>query len=266
MDDITSAKEAEVRRFDEEQRRVLACQRAGRIPVHVGIIMDGNGRWAQKRGLKRQEGHRAGVQTIYRCIPAVIKLGIRHCTLFVFSTENWKRPREEVQFLFGLITDYCRKHKDELIEHGVQVIPIGRWKELPASAVHSIESVVRDTRQGSRLSLYLAINYGGRQEIVDAAAKLAKRLISEGQVDFDGITHEDFADCLYTRGVPDPDLIIRTSGEQRISNFLLWQGAYSELVFTDVLWPGFQPVDLYKAVVEYSSRSRRFGDVTDGRG
>ncbi len=244
----------------------LAKARAGRIPVHVGIIMDGNGRWAQSRGLKRHEGHRAGVQTIRRCIPAVLELGIRHCTLFVFSTENWKRPQEEIQFLFKLILDYCRDHKDELIENGVQVVPIGRWRELPASVVRAVESVVRDTTDGSRLQLHLAINYGGRQEILDAAVELAKRLVSAGQVDFEHVTQEDFAGCLYTKGVPDPDLIIRTSGEKRLSNFLLWQGAYAELVFTDVLWPDFGPVDLYKSVVEYSSRSRRFGDVTEKRG
>ena len=244
----------------------LAKARAGRIPVHVGIIMDGNGRWAQSRGLKRHEGHRAGVQTIRRCIPAVLELGIRHCTLFVFSTENWKRPREEVQFLFSLIVDYCREHKAELIENGVQVIPIGRWRELPGSAVSAIESVVRDTRSCSRLKLYLAINYGGRQEILDAAVKLAKQVVSGEVINFEGITQEDFADYLYTKGVPDPDLIIRTSGEQRLSNFLLWQGAYAELVFTDVLWPDFGPADLYKAVVEYSSRSRRFGGITGEKG
>jgi len=245
----------------QSEEHWFAKARAGDIPVHLGIIMDGNGRWAQKQGLKRSEGHRAGVESIQRCLPAVIKLGIRHCTLFVFSTENWKRPREEIRFLFGLVVDYAQKHKAEFIERGVQVIPIGKWRELPVPVAQSVGSVARDTREGTQLKLYLAINYGGRQEILDAAAELAKRLASE-QVGFENLTQEDFADCLYTKGVPDPDLIIRTSGEKRISNFLLWQGAYSELVFSDVLWPDFGPVDLYQAIAEYSSRSRRFGDVT----
>ncbi len=245
----------------------LSKARAGDIPAHIGIIMDGNGRWARKRGLKRQEGHRAGVKAIERCLPAVVNLGIKHCTLFVFSTENWKRPYEEVQFLFGLVVDYAVKHRRKLIEQGVRVIPIGRWQELPASVVQALTIVVRDTKQCTGTNLYMAMNYGGRQEILDAACKFAKRYAAaKTSIDFDSITEDDFADFLYTKGVPDLDLIIRTSGEQRISNFLLWQGAYSELVFTDVLWPDFGPVDLYKAVVEYSQRDRRFGGLTEEKG
>ncbi len=243
----------------------LAKARAGNVPSHLGIIMDGNGRWAQQQGLKRSEGHKAGVDSIQRCIPAVIQLGIKHCTVFVFSTENWKRPQTEIQFLFNLLIDYTRKHKKELIQRGVQVIPIGRLEQLPVSVGHALETLTQDTKDCRKLKLYLAINYGGRQEIFDAAVKLASKIACGGQNDYEGLTQEDFAQCLYTKGVPDPDLIIRTSGEKRISNFLLWQSAYAELVFSNVLWPDFSPIDLYKAVIDYSSRKRRFGDTKEKR-
>ncbi len=245
----------------------LSRASAGKIPNHIGIIMDGNGRWAQRQGLKRQEGHRAGVESITRCIPALVKLGIEHCTLFVFSTENWKRPYDEIQFLFNLVIDYTRKHKRELLDNGIQVIPVGRWRSMPMPVVQSLSEVIRETKAGTRLKLYLAINYGGRQEIIDASLKLAEQLVKRDKHDIPKeLSEGDFADLLYTKGVPDPDLIIRTSGEKRLSNFLLWQGAYSDLVFTDVLWPDFGPIDLYKAVVEYSSRERRFGDVSNQEG
>ncbi len=239
---------------------------AGSVPVHIGIIMDGNGRWAQKQGLKRYEGHRAGVESIRRCIPAVIRLGIKHCTLFVFSTENWKRPQEEIRLLFALLVDYAQRHKLELVEKGVRVIPIGRQRGLPVPVARSLETLAKDTNEGRKLALYLAVNYGGRQEIFDAALEFANKLKASDGPFCDAPTMKDFADCLYTPGVPDPDLIIRTSGEQRISNFLLWQSAYSELVFSEKFWPDFGPVDIYKAIVEYSSRSRRFGDVPKKRG
>ncbi|MGI6627372.1 MAG: polyprenyl diphosphate synthase [Bacillota bacterium] len=250
-----------------EEEYWLSRAREGNIPVHVGIIMDGNGRWAQRQGLKRHEGHRAGVESIRRCLPALVDLGIPYCTLFVFSTENWKRPYDEIQFLFNLVVDYTQKYKDELIANGIQVIPIGRWRKMPLPVLQALSEVARDTKAGSRLRLHMAINYGGRQEILDASLELARKLASRGPNNIpDDISEEVFSALLYTRGVPDPDLIIRTSGEQRLSNFLLWQGAYSELVFTDVLWPDFGPVDLYKSIVEYSQRNRRFGDVAGQKG
>lgn len=251
----------------QEEEYWLSLALSGKIPRHIGIIMDGNGRWALRRGLERTEGHKAGVEAIRRCLPALEELGVEHCTLFVFSTENWKRPYDEIQFLFNLVIDYTRKHKRELLDNGIQVIPVGRWRSMPMPVVQSLSEVIRETKAGTRLKLYLAINYGGRQEIIDASLKLAEQLVKRDKHDIPKeLSEGDFADLLYTKGVPDPDLIIRTSGEKRLSNFLLWQGAYSELVFTDVLWPDFGPIDLYKAVVEYSSRERRFGDVSNQEG
>lgn len=245
----------------QEEEYWLSLALSGKIPRHIGIIMDGNGRWALRRGLERTEGHKAGVEAIRRCLPALEELGVEHCTLFVFSTENWKRPQEEIKFLFGLILDYVSKYKHELLEHEICVTPIGRWEELPQSVVRALKDVVRDTKQCERLKLYLAINYGSRQEILDATTKIVQDFLTRAKTDLGSITEEYFSNFLSTKGVPDPDLIIRTSGEQRLSNFLLWQSAYSELVFTDVLWPDFQPIDLYKCVVEFSQRDRRFGDI-----
>lgn len=245
----------------------LSRARSGKIPVHVGIIMDGNGRWAQARGMPRQEGHRAGVESIRRCLPALLKVGIQYCTLYAFSTENWKRPREEVDFLMNLIIEYSRSDRKKLVENGIRVVPIGRWRELPMPVVQSLSKITEDTTGGTKLTVFLAVNYGGRQEILDAAVKFAQDMkLRRSRPDFERITTEDFEAYLYTSGAPDPDLIIRTSGEKRLSNFLLWQAAYSEFVFTEVLWPDFGPVDLYKAIVEYSGRRRRFGDVEEKKG
>jgi len=245
----------------------LSRARAGKIPVHVGIIMDGNGRWARARGMPRQEGHRAGVESIRRCLPALLEVGTRYCTLYAFSTENWKRPREEVDFLMNLIIEYSRSDRKKLVENGIRIVPIGRWRELPVSSVQSLWKIAEDTKGGTKLTVFLAVNYGGRQEILDAAIKFARDMkLQRSRLDFERITTEDFAAYLYTSGAPDPDLIIRTSGEKRLSNFLLWQAAYSEFVFTEVLWPDFGPVDLYKAIVEYSGRRRRFGDVEEKKG
>lgn len=243
----------------------LEKARSGKIPLHVGIIMDGNGRWAQKRGLPRTEGHKAGVESIRRCLPALLNLGIKYCTLYVFSTENWKRPREEVEFLMGLIVDYASSDRKDLIEKGVRVIPIGQWRSMPANVSRALARVARDTARGENLNLLLAVNYGGRQEILEAVRKLLLASATNREL-AELLTEEQFSTYLYTRGMPDPDLIIRTSGEMRLSNFLLWQSAYAELVFTSVLWPDFGPVDLYKAVVEYAGRERRFGGTGEKRG
>lgn len=238
---------------------------SGNIPAHIGIIMDGNGRWAQKRGLPRHEGHRAGVESIRRCLPALLNIGVRYCTLFVFSTENWKRPKDEVDFLMKLVADYAEMDRADLIRNGIRVVPIGRWERLPFPVVQALSKVAADTRDGKNLTLFLAINYGGRQEIFDAAVRLCRK-VEAGEKRLDDLTLDDFASCLYTEGIPDPDLIIRTSGEKRISNFFLWQAAYSEFVFTDVLWPDFGPKDLYMAVVEFSGRIRRFGGAGETKG
>lgn len=233
--------------------------KAGSVPSHIAFIMDGNGRWAKRRGLSRNEGHRAGVEAMRRCLPALLDLGIKYVTLYVFSTENWRRPQEEVKFLMNLILDYANSDRRELLEKGVRIVPIGRWRDLPLPVVEALSKAANDTAKGRNLTVLLAVNYGGRQEILDAAKKLALKY-KPGELD--SVGEEEFRQLLYAPSVPDPDLIVRTSGEQRISNFLLWQGAYSELVFTDVLWPDFGPIDIYKAVVEYGRRERRFGDVS----
>lgn len=248
-----------------EESRWLEEARASKVPAHVGIIMDGSGRWAQKRGLPRREGHRAGVESIRRCLPALLRLGIKYCSFFVFSTENWRRPRDEVDLLMKMVVDWASDDKSEFIRHGVRIVPVGRWKELPAPVVSAVARAVKETEGGDTLHLLACLNYGGRQEIVDAAREMARSFAGDPRK-VENLDEEGFMRFLYAPSVPEPDLILRTSGELRLSNFLLWQAAYSELVFTDVLWPDFGPVDLYKAVVEFGQRKRRFGDIAGKRG
>lgn len=232
-------------------------------PVHIGIIMDGNGRWAASRGMPRNEGHRAGTASVRRCLPALVNLGVKYCTLYVFSAENWKRPKEEVQFLMNLVLLYAREDRSDLVKRGIRIAPLGRWRELPSSVVQALSKVASDTRKGMNLTVFLAVNYGGRQEIVDAAKSAAMSYIGR-EKELAGLDEEGFSRFLYEPSAPDVDLVIRTSGEMRLSNFLLWETAYAEFVFTDVLWPDFGPIDLYKAVIEYQGRNRRFGDVGKG--
>ncbi|MGE5578671.1 MAG: polyprenyl diphosphate synthase [Bacillota bacterium] len=248
-----------------EEASWLERAKAARLPVHIGFIMDGNGRWAQGRGLSRKEGHRAGVESIRRCLPALLELGIPYCSLFVFSTENWRRPKDEVDFLLNLVLEWAREDKKDLIEKGVRILPIGRWRDLPSPVVSAISRAASETRHGRNLTLLACVNYGGRQEIVDAAKAIAASCAGDPSK-IGNLGEEEFSRHLYAPGVPDPDLIVRTSGEVRLSNFLLWQAAYAEFVFTDVLWPDMSPVDVYKAIVEFSGRKRRFGDVTEKKG
>jgi undecaprenyl diphosphate synthase len=245
----------------DEEKVWLERARSTSIPKHIAIVMDGNGRWALSQGLKRTEGHRAGIDTIRRCLPAFMNLGIPYVTLFAFSTENWNRPKTEVDFLMSLIVEWAQKDRSSLIRDGVRLIPIGRWKELPLACSQAISKIAEDTKSGRNLTVLLAVNYGGRADILDACKKIVS-LASKNKLSVKSLTEDMFEKYLYTAGYPDPDLILRTSGEKRVSNFLLWQGAYSELVFTDVYWPDFTAVDLYKAVVEYGTRKRRFGGVT----
>lgn len=234
---------------------------SGQIPRHVGIIMDGNGRWAERRGLRRSQGHREGLEALRKCIPALLNLGVEAATFFAFSTENKKRPKEEVDFLLGLILEYASKDASDLANKGVKLVPLGRWREFPGVVTRALENAAKRTVNGKRLTVYVALNYGGRQEIVDAASRMAEERGLEG-----GASERDFTRFLYEPSMPDVDLLIRTSGEKRISNFLLWQSAYAELVFTDVLWPDFGPEDMYKAVVEFQGRDRRYGGTGKGRG
>ncbi|BAT72427.1 undecaprenyl diphosphate synthase [Thermosulfidibacter takaii ABI70S6] len=232
----------------------------GQTPTHVAIIMDGNGRWAQKRGLSRIYGHKKGVERVEEIIEAAQELRIKYLTLFAFSTENWKRPPEEVEFLMGLLKEYLTHKRNQLIEQNIRFNAMGRIHELPKKVVEEINETINATQECTGLTLNLALNYGGRAEIVDAARKLAKRLSSNGLRPED-IDEEMFSKFLYCPWIPEPDLLIRTSGEMRISNFMLWELAYTELYFTPVLWPDFTKEEFIKAIENYKNRERRFGGL-----
>lgn len=231
------------------------------IPRHVAIIMDGNGRWAQQRGLDRVQGHAAGEESVIDVIESAADLGIEYLSLFSFSTENWQRPPEEVDFLMTLLKDVAERRLDEVDRQGGRMRLIGRRTvPIPAEIIELIVEAEQKTAHNTRIQVIFAFNYGGRTEIVDAAKKIAAEA-QVGKIQIDDIDEQLFARHLYASDVPDVDLLIRTSGEQRISNFMLWQLAYAELVFTDVLWPDFRREHLQEALEEYSSRSRRFGSV-----
>ncbi|HCD71492.1 MAG TPA: isoprenyl transferase [Thermovirga lienii] len=227
------------------------------IPVHVAIIMDGNGRWAQKRKLPRLFGHKEGAKTVERVLEIAIKRGIRYLTLYAFSTENWKRPKEEVEGLFSLLKNYLTKKSGDLQQNDIRLRFAGRIESLPEDVRMAMVKVQKETSNCKTLDLILCINYGGRQEIIDAARKLLDIYSSN----IDEIDEVSFRSCLYLPDVPDPDLIIRTSGEMRLSNFLLWQSSYSELFFTETLWPDFSEKDFDEALESYAKRQRRYGAV-----
>lgn len=227
-------------------------------PVHVAIIMDGNGRWAQSRGLPRTAGHKAGAEAVRRTIHAAVELGVPYLTLFGFSSENWKRPKTEVGDLMGLLRFYLRSEIAELNAEGVRLRVIGERARLDRDITGLIEDAERLTAGNTRLNLTIALSYGGRQEILAAARRLAGRA-ARGELAPDDIDDASFESELETAGLPDPDLLIRTSGEQRISNFLLWQMAYTELVFVDTLWPDFGHAHLAEAIEDFRGRDRRFG-------
>lgn len=227
-------------------------------PVHIGIIMDGNGRWAQSRNLPRIAGHRQGAESVRTAVKTAVDIGVQYLTLYGFSNENWKRPKAEVTALMGLLRLYLRQELAELHKQGVRVLFIGDREKLADDIVALIEEAEERTAGNVNLTLTIAISYGSRQEITAAARKLAIKA-KNGEINPEEISEEDFESCLMTVGIPDPDLIIRTSGEQRISNFLLWQLAYAELIFVDTLWPDFSKQDLEEAVDEFSRRERRYG-------
>jgi undecaprenyl diphosphate synthase len=227
-----------------------------RMPVHVACVMDGNGRWAQKRGLPRTEGHRAGEEALFDAICGALELGIGWFTVYAFSTENWRRPAEEVNFLLGVIAEQVlTRRRDELHQMGVRVRIIGRrdWR-VPKRILHRIDESVEMTKDNRRMTLTVAFNYGGRAEIVDAVRALIDEGVPSRKVDIRALSKR-----MYAPEMPDPDLVIRTSGEFRLSNFLIWEVAYSELVFTDVLWPDFRREHLAEAIREFQRRDRRFG-------
>jgi undecaprenyl diphosphate synthase len=228
-----------------------------KVPEHVAIIMDGNGRWARERGLARHEGHRAGVNNLRRVIEACGEFGIKYLTLFAFSTENWDRPEEEVQGLMNILEDVIDDELDELHENGVQLRHLGRLERLSTELQEKVRKAIGMTENNDRLVLNIAWNYGGRDEIVHAVEKI----VAEG-TPLEEISEELISDHLFTAGLPDPDLIIRTSGEMRVSNFLIWQGAYSEWFVTPKYWPDFGREELLEAIIDYAARERRFGRVT----
>ncbi len=228
------------------------------VPQHVAIIMDGNGRWAKSRGLPRTAGHRQGVEAVRRTISGAIELGIQYVTLFSFSSENWGRPVDEVSDLMGLMRRYLRSETAELREQGVRVRVIGERDRLPRDIAEMISQLEVQTRENDRLNLVVALSYGGRAELVLAAKQLASA-VQDGKLSLEEVSEETFGRCLMTDGIPDPDLLIRTSGEKRISNFLLWQLAYSELIFVDTLWPDFGKDELEGAIAEFRQRDRRYG-------
>jgi undecaprenyl diphosphate synthase len=230
------------------------------VPVHVAVIMDGNGRWATRRGLPRVAGHREGVKAARAVVRAADAVGLRYLTLYAFSTENWSRPEDEVTTLMRLLEESIYRELPELMERNVRLRVIGRPTGVPLPVRRGIDHVVDATKTNTGLTLLMAFNYGGRNELLDAFRILARRVRS-GELEPDDISETDVGAALYTEGVPDPDLLIRTSGEMRISNFLLWQIAYTELWITPVLWPDFGAADLYRALADFQRRSRRFGGV-----
>jgi undecaprenyl diphosphate synthase len=235
----------------------------GAVPRHVAIIMDGNGRWARDKGLPRHAGHRAGMKSVRESVEGAIDAGVGILTLFAFSTENWQRPRPEVGALMGLLEVYARKERADLARQGVEVHVLGELDRIDPAARRALDALIEGTRGGSRLRLNLMISYGGREEIVRAARLLSEK-VARGELDPDQIDDEAFQAELFTAELPDPDLLIRTSGEYRLSNFLLWQLAYTELHITSVLWPDFTREDLYGAVRDFQRRERRFGRVKAG--
>ena len=233
----------------------------GRIPRHVAVVMDGNGRWAKQRGLKRTDGHAAGEEALFDTVNGALDVGLEWMTVFAFSTENWRRPVDEVRFLMGFNESLLLRRRDELNELGVRVRFIGRRAgRVPGRLRRRIADAEELTRGNRRLTLTFAFNYGGRAELVDAARAIAHE-VAAGRLDPDKISDRTLARHLYAPDMPDPDLLVRTSGEFRISNYLLWELAYAELVFTEVLWPDFRRDHLFEAIREFQRRERRFGAV-----
>ena len=232
----------------------------GKLPAHIAIIMDGNGRWASRRNQPRVAGHRAGAAAVRATVEAAARLGIPYLTLYAFSTENWKRPRLEVEALMGLLREFLRKEIRSLKENNIRFRTIGREQRLESTVTREIEHARRETESNTGTVLTVALNYSGRSEIIQACRELAAECAAGGR-DPAEITEYDFERRLFTEGLPDPDLLIRTSGEMRVSNFLLWQIAYSEIYVTETLWPDFRQLNLFEAIIEFQKRERRYGAV-----
>lgn len=232
------------------------------IPNHIAIIMDGNGRWANKKGKPRVFGHKNGVTSVRETIEAARKIGVNYLTLYAFSTENWNRPKLEVKTLMSLLVSSLKKELKTLQKNNIKLNTIGNIEGLPEKAKNELIDVIEKTKNNNALTLTLALNYGSREEIVNVIKNISKKVVNK-QVDIEEITENIINNHLYTFSLPDVDLMIRTSGEKRISNFLLWQIAYAELYFTDTLWPDFREENLYSAIIDYQNRERRFGKTSE---
>ena len=233
-----------------------------KLPVHVAIIMDGNGRWAKKKGNKRIFGHKNGVKAVKETVEAAGEIGIKYLTLYAFSAENWNRPKVEVDALMSLFITAVKNETDNLMKNNVRMKAIGNLKSLPASVLENLNEIIDKTQNNTGLTLILALSYSSRQEITNAVKNIAEQ-ISSGKITNKDITEKTISDHLYTNQFPDPELLIRTSGEYRISNFLLWQISYTELYFTDTLWPDFSKEDFFNAVYNFQQRERRFGKTSE---
>jgi undecaprenyl diphosphate synthase len=246
---------------DTKQPQPGTCNlELGTLPRHIAVIMDGNGRWARERGLDRVEGHLRGAETVRRVVEECCRLGIGQLTLYSFSSENWKRPREEVDFLMGLLKQYLVEQRAELVQRNIRFRVIGRREALAPEVVREIEESERQSSANTGLTLALAVNYGSRAEIVDAVRAIAAR-VRRGELDPAHINESTVSDSLYTAGMPDPDLLIRTAGEMRVSNYLLWQISYAELWVTPAYWPDFTTELFHEALRDYAARERRFGGL-----
>jgi undecaprenyl diphosphate synthase len=240
------------------EAHLLAQLDLDRLPRHIAVIMDGNGRWAKKRRLPRIAGHRAGIRAVRQAVEACARLGVPYLTLYAFSVENWKRPHSEIALLMDLLREYLKKEINELNKQNIRLGVIGRILELPKPVQRDLQTALAETRQNTGLRLTLALNYGARTELVDAVRTLVDSARRDGALAIDEGT---LGEHLYTRDLPDPDLLIRTSGEMRLSNFLLWQVAYSEIWVTETLWPDFTQNDLFQAIIDYQKRERRYGGL-----
>lgn len=245
---------------DEKLQQEL--KKSGEIPKHIAIIMDGNGRWAKKRGLPRVAGHKRGVDTVKDIVEACAEIGVKYLTLYTFSTENWKRPKDEVSTLMRLLLNSLRDRVDELCKNDIKLTTIGDTDALPYEVQKQLRADIERTKNNKKMVLNLALSYSGRWEILEAVKKIS-RAVEKGDIKADEINEQMFSKFLTTKDLPDPDLVIRTSGEFRVSNFLLWQIAYSEFVITDIYWPDFNRHHLYESIRAFQKRERRFGKVSE---
>lgn len=246
--------------LDSDAQQITQTDEAFVVPRHLAVTMDGNGRWAAARGKPRTEGHREGVKALRRLIEYCIRYGVDYVTVFSFSSENWRRPKAEISFIFNLLQSFVKSDLEELVRHNVRVRIVGGRAQLEKSLIKTIDHAEATTAHCTGLELIVAFNYGGRDDIVSTARVLAQQ-VADGTLDPNNIDEKMFADHLMTDGVPDPDILLRTSGEQRISNFLLWQAAYAEMIFVDDLWPDFDEACFKRVLRAFSQRERRFGAV-----